>query len=155
IRTFEIIMFPIGGVARLERNPRPSEELWISLAGPIVNVLVGVALLGVAWSRNSGLQWKQLLTQGENSLLLQIGVGNLILAAFNLLPAFPMDGGRILRAFLALSKPEAEATRIAARAGRALAVLLGLYSLISANYLLLFVAFFVYLGAVQESAAAI
>jgi len=155
IRTFEIVLFPIGGVARLERNPKPREELWIALAGPLVNVVTGAALLAAAWSRNRALEWGDLMKQSEASLLLQIGAGNLILSAFNLLPAFPMDGGRILRAFLALSRPEAEATRIAARSGRALAILLGLYGLVSANYLLLFVAFFVYLGAVQESAAAI
>jgi Zn-dependent protease/CBS domain-containing protein len=155
IRTYEIVLFPIGGVARMERTPKPREELWIALAGPAVNVAVGAVLMAAAWFTHSALDWRTLMSTSEHSLLLQIGAGNLLLAAFNLLPAFPMDGGRILRAFLALSRPEDQATRIAARSGRFLAIIMGLYGLLQANYLLLFVAFFVYLGAVQESAAAI
>lgn len=84
------------------------------------------------------------------NLVERIALGNLILAAFNLLPAFPMDGGRILRSVLAIWKGEETATQIASRAGRTLAVAMGLYGLLSMQFMLVFIAFFVYLGAVQE-----
>ncbi|MEO7142010.1 MAG: CBS domain-containing protein, partial [Bryobacteraceae bacterium] len=89
------------------------------------------------------------------NLVERIAFGNLILAAFNLLPAYPMDGGRVLRSILALFKPVDEATRAAAAAGRMLAVLMGFYGLVYGQFLLVFVAFFVYLGAAQEGAAAV
>ena len=90
----------------------------------------------------------------DANLAQRIAFGNLLLFAFNLLPAYPMDGGRILRALLALTRPEDQATRIAAGAGRFLAVLLGLAGLLWGNFILVFVALFVYLGAAQEGAAA-
>lgn len=152
IKTVEIVLFPIGGVARLERNPKPNEELWIALAGPAVNVAIAGVLIGVSVLSGT-FQWEKALERKSGDLVAQIAVGNLVLALFNLLPAFPMDGGRILRAMLAIKRGEAAATAMASRAGRALAILMGLYGLISANYMLLFIAFFVYLGAVQENAA--
>jgi CBS domain-containing protein len=84
----------------------------------------------------------------------QIAAGNLFLALFNLLPAFPMDGGRILRSLLACFGPEQQATQIAAAAGRILSIGMGLYGLLSSNFFLVFIAFFVYLGAAQEGAVA-
>ena len=76
-----------------------------------------------------------------------------VLCLFNLLPAFPMDGGRILRAVIARCRSEERATRIAAATGRMLAILLGLVGLLTAQFMLVFIAFFVYLGAAQEGAA--
>ncbi|MBI4910550.1 MAG: site-2 protease family protein [Acidobacteria bacterium] len=152
IRTVEIVLFPIGGVARVERNPKPREELWIAIAGPIVNILLAAILIGIAAGVSGTIQWQKVF-QGKGELLSQIAAGNLILALFNLLPAFPMDGGRVLRAMLAMKRPETVATEMASRAGRILAMLMGIYGLVSANYMLVFVAFFVYLGAVQENAA--
>jgi Zn-dependent protease/CBS domain-containing protein len=154
IRTLEIVMFPIGGVARLERNPRPREEFWISLAGPSVNLLIAALLLAWLYVRGGLVNLAELLKPTDANLLERIAVGNLVLAAFNLLPAFPMDGGRVLRSLLAVRMPEERATQIAARAGRILAFLMGLYGLLSMHFLIVFVAFFVYLGAAQESAAA-
>lgn len=156
IRTVEIVLFPIGGVARVERNPKPSEELRIAIAGPLVNIVLAIILIGIAASISGTIKWDRIFAKstGSGDLLGQIAAGNLILALFNLLPAFPMDGGRILRAMLAMKRPEAVATEMAARAGRILAMLMGIYGLVSANYMLVFVAFFVYLGAVQENAAA-
>ncbi len=155
IGTEEIVMFPIGGVARLERSPKPREELWIALAGPVVNIIIAIVLLGLAAALNGTVQWEKVFERKSGDLMGQVAAGNIVLALFNLLPAFPMDGGRILRAMLALKRGEAAATETAARAGRVLAILMGLYGLVSANFLLVFVAFFVYLGAVQENAAVV
>ncbi len=155
IKTLEIVMFPIGGVARLERNPRPREEFWISLVGPFVNLVIAASVFGWLYSRGAIVNLGELVKPTDANLLERIGFGNLILAAFNLLPAFPMDGGRILRSILAERLPEERATQIAARAGRFLAFIMGLYGLLSMHFLTVFVAFFVYLGAAQESAAAI
>ncbi|MCC6392437.1 MAG: M50 family metallopeptidase [Bryobacterales bacterium] len=153
IKTIEIVMFPIGGVARLERNPKPREELWIALAGPAVNIVIAALLIVAAASLNRTFDWEKAFSRGGGDMLSQVAIGNIILGVFNLLPAFPMDGGRVLRAMLAMKRGEAEATAIAARAGRFLAILMGLYGLVAGNFVLLFVAFFVYLGAVQETAA--
>ncbi len=154
VRTLEIVMFPIGGVARLERNPKPREELWIALAGPVVNLLIAGALLGYLYFTNQLVEIGTLFDPSDSNLAERIAVGNLILAGFNLLPAFPMDGGRILRAVLARFQSEDEATASAASAGRMLAIALGLYGLLSMQFMLVFIAFFVYLGAAQEGAAA-
>ncbi len=154
IRTIDITMFPIGGVARLEKSPPARQELWIALAGPLVNVVIAGALFGWLFYRNALVGWPDLLEPSDTNLLQRIAAGNLILAAFNLLPAYPMDGGRVLRALLARSRSENEATRVAAAAGRMLAIAMGLYGLLSMQFMLVFVAFFVYLGAAQEGAAA-
>ncbi len=154
IRTLEIVMFPIGGVARPERQPKAREELWIALAGPMVNAAIAGILL--AWlAAGRGIVPLDVLREPTDANLAQrVAFGNLLLFAFNLLPAYPMDGGRILRALLALSRPEDQATRIAAGAGRFLAALLGLAGLLWGNFILVFIALFVYLGAAQEGAAA-
>ena len=155
VRTLEIVMFPIGGVTRLEQPPKPQEEFWIAVAGPLVNVAIAAGLFGALVWRGGLLPIEALTRPTDANLLERIATGNLVLAAFNLLPAFPMDGGRILRSVLALRRPQEQATRLAARAGQFLAIGLGLYGLLAANYLLVFIAFFVYLGAAQESAAAV
>ena len=153
IKTTEIVMYPIGGMARPERAPKAREELWIALAGPLVNALIAAALFG--WLiATEGLQRVELLREPTDANLLErIALGNLALCLFNLLPAYPMDGGRILRSLLSLRRTEDEATRIAAAAGRALAAVMGLAGLLTANFMLVFVALFVYLGAAQEGAA--
>jgi Zn-dependent protease len=154
IRTIEIVMFPIGGVARLERSPKPHQEFWIAIAGPLVNLLIaGAAFSFVEWRKAIDVV-AEMTRPSELGLLERIAFGNLILAAFNMIPAFPMDGGRVLRSVLARFKPEDEATRIAAGAGRLLAIAMALYGLLNTHYMLVFIAFFVYLGAAQESAVA-
>ncbi|MCP5119795.1 MAG: site-2 protease family protein [bacterium] len=157
VRTIEIVLFPIGGIARLERPPKAREELWIASAGPLVNlVIAGIILTGVWLFRDAGLASLETLAEPTDANLLErIAFGNLILVLFNLLPAFPMDGGRILRSILAIWRTEEEATQIASRAGRILAVGMGLYGLLEMQYMLIFIAFFVYLGATQESQAAL
>jgi len=154
IRTIEVVMFPIGGVSRMERDPKPQEELWIALAGPMVNLVLAFALFALLYYRHAIVGLNELLRPTDTNLIERIAFGNLILALFNFIPAFPMDGGRVLRSILARFKPENEATRIAAWAGRMLAISMGLYGLLATHFLLVFVAFFVYLGAAQESAAA-
>ena len=151
IRTREIVMYPIGGVSRLESQPKGRQELLISTAGPLVNLLIAVILLA---TQRDLLPLETLRVPTDANLIERIALGNLLLGLFNLLPAYPMDGGRILRSLIALRKPEDEATRIAASAGQFLAVAMGLFGLLSGNFLLLFVALFVYLGAQQEGAAA-
>jgi Zn-dependent protease/CBS domain-containing protein len=154
IRTIEIVMFPIGGVSRPERPPKAREEMWIALAGPLVNLLIAAGLMAWMWVRTGWVAIEQLREPTDANLAERIALGNLLLFLFNLLPAYPMDGGRILRSILALRRPEEEATRIAAGAGQSLAILLGLLGLLWGNFMLVFVALFVYLGASQEGAAA-
>ena len=153
IGTVEIVMYPIGGVSRPERPPKVREELWIALAGPLVNLFIAVALLGWVAAHQGFVAIAQLRQPTQTNLVELIGAGNLILCLFNLLPAYPMDGGRILRSLLALRRPEEEATRIAAGAGQGLAIAMGLAGLLGGNFILMFVALFVYLGAAQEGAA--
>ncbi len=154
ISTIEIVMFPIGGVSRSERAPKAREELWIALAGPLVSLVIGVALwFGVA-ARQGFVSLDDLRQPTDANLAERIAIGNLILCAFNLLPALPMDGGRILRSLLAPHRSMEEGTRLAALIGRALAVMIGLAGLLLSNFMLVFVALFIYLGAAQEGAAA-
>lgn len=153
IRTPDITLLPIGGVARLERLPRSAQqELFIALAGPAVNVVIaGLLIMGMG-----GLPAFSALRAVENplvALMAQLAWVNVILVAFNLLPAFPMDGGRVLRALLSLRLPYLRATEIAARCGKIFAVFLGFFGLFN-NPILVFTALFVYFGAKQEAAYA-
>ena len=118
IRTLDIVLYPIGGVARMERTPKPPEELWIALAGPFVNVLIATALFAYLGYMRADVNLTSLANPSDANLLARVAIGNLILAAFNLIPAFPMDGGRVLRALLARKQSEEQATRTAASAGR-------------------------------------
>ncbi len=155
IRTLEIVMFPIGGLARLNRNPKAREELWIAVAGPLVNMLIAGVIFISLFRWGTILPWEQIVAASDGNLLQRIAVGNLILALFNLLPAYPMDGGRVLRSLLARFQSEDEATRMAARAGQVLAMLMGLIGLLYMQFFLVFIALFVYLGASQEAAAVV
>ncbi len=153
VKTLEIVMYPIGGVSRPERPLKTGEEFWVALAGPAVNALIAAVLFGwVAWRQ--GVMPLELLRDPTDANLIQrIAFGNLLLCLFNLLPAYPMDGGRLLRSILAMRRPEDQATRIAAGAGQVFAFLMGLAGLLFGNFLLVFVAMFVWLGAAQEGAA--
>jgi Zn-dependent protease len=152
IRTREITLLPIGGVARLERMPDdPRQELWVALAGPAVNVVIAAGLL--AWLLiTSSLVPVDQIDVGRGSFLERLMVVNLFLMGFNLLPAFPMDGGRVLRAVLAQRKEYTRATHVAANVGQGMAFLFGFAGLFG-NPMLLFIAFFVWIGAAQESSA--
>jgi Zn-dependent protease len=150
VRTRDIILLPIGGLARLEKIPEePRQELWVAIAGPAVNVVIAATIFLWLWLTSTFLPWEQLeITRGP--FLQRLMWVNLILVVFNLIPAFPMDGGRVLRAFLATQMPYTRATQIAASVGQALALLFGFLGLMG-NPFLLFIALFVWIGAAQES----
>lgn len=156
----EIVLLPIGGLAVLGRNPRrPSHELLIAAAGPLVNVILAAALFLALRAHGSlPLEGRELLAAGfaEPSLrtaLFWLFGSNVMLVLFNLLPAFPMDGGRILRALLAMPLGFTRATRWAAGIGQLLAVIMGVYGLFSGQIMLAVVALFIFLGATGERAA--
>lgn len=144
-----ITLYFFGGVASMEEIPRnPRLELQMAFAGPAISGVVG--LLCVLLSQPAALfQDSHPLT----ILLWTLGIMNLLLMAFNLLPAFPMDGGRVLRAWFATRMPYVKATQRAAEVGRMFAVLLGILGLFSFNFIMLFVAFFIYVGASEEEKA--
>ena len=154
IRTLDITLLPIGGVARLQSLPdKPLHELVIALAGPAVNfviagILVPLAIATQAVSGGEPLQVRQL------SYLEQLLAANLLLALFNLLPAFPMDGGRVLRSLLAMRMGHLRATEIAARAGRWMALLFGVFGLVYWQLGLLLIAGFIFLAGTAELMAA-
>ena len=156
INTPDITLLPIGGVARLERMPEePRQELVIAIAGPLVNVIIAACLFVVIGARAN-------VTAGvaRGDLLIDLFKINVWLVLFNLLPAFPMDGGRVLRALLASRMTYARATQVAATVGQAFAFffgivgLFGIPGLFHANPFLIFIAVFVYIGASQEAALA-
>lgn len=155
IRTPDITLLPIGGVARLERMPdKPWQEVVVAVAGPIVNVLIGGALLLVLFTqvRSEDLTNMHFV---QDNLLVNLVAVNFMLVVFNAIPAFPMDGGRVLRALLAMKFDYVTATTVAARIGQTIAV-----GFVVANFfgfgtpMLLFIALFVFLGAQQELASA-
>jgi Zn-dependent protease/CBS domain-containing protein len=155
----EIVLLPIGGVAMLGKMPRkPVQELLIAIAGPLVNVVIAVGLgLYLGFRGDLPLDGSQLveLTKAAPStqtLLQWLLAANVSLFVFNLIPAFPMDGGRILRAGLALFMGFSRATRVATGVGQMLALALGLFAIFNGQILLALVAAFVFLGAGQERA---
>jgi Zn-dependent protease/predicted transcriptional regulator len=150
IPTRDITLLPIGGVARLERMPEdPRQELWVALAGPAVNVVIAAGLF-IGLSLTSGFESIKQLDMLNAPFLIRLMTANIFLVAFNLLPAFPMDGGRVLRALLAIRMPYTRATQIAASVGQGMAFLFGFAGLFTTPFLV-FIAFFVWIGAAQES----
>jgi Zn-dependent protease/CBS domain-containing protein len=150
IKTRDITLYPIGGVARLERMPeKPIEELWVALAGPAVNVVAAIVLFGYLVVSGT-FQPVASLTISTGSLVERLMAVNLWLVLFNLIPAFPMDGGRVLRALLGLRMEYVQATQVAANVGQAFAFLFGFIGLFSDPFLV-FIALFVWMGAAQEA----
>lgn len=156
-----ITLLPIGGVASLERMPdKPLHEFLIAIAGPLVNfVLAALLFFPTLWVGGfAGLTTaQQLMTRMQepalSSLLLYLLITNIGLGVFNLLPAFPMDGGRVLRALLAFGISYVQATRIAVAVGRLMAALFALWGILNGQIFLLLIAFFVYVGGGSEQEA--
>lgn len=149
VRTRDILLLPIGGISSLERFPeQPSQELAIAIVGPLVNVVLAGILWGVIALTGGPADPTQAHTLGQ-ALLSQLMWINLVLAGFNLLPAFPLDGGRVLRALLAMRMPRDRATMIAATAGKVLAVVFAVFGMFF-NFWLIAIALVVWLGAQRE-----
>jgi len=150
VKTRDITLYPIGGVARLERMPdKPVQEFWVAVAGPAVNVFFAALLF--IWLLITGtLSPLSSINITSGSFVERLMIVNISLVLFNLIPAFPMDGGRVLRALLAMRMEYTQATSIAASIGQGLALVFGFVGLF-ANPFLVFIAFFVWIGAAQES----
>lgn len=152
IATPDVILLPIGGVARLERIPEePRQELLIAIAGPLVTLAIAAVLWIWLGATGGPVIWPWSDLDGEG-LSPSLFYANMMLLLFNLVPAFPLDGGRVLRAILATRMNHVRATRIAATAGQALAMILGVAGLVRHDPFLLLIALFVFFGAGQEAA---
>lgn len=150
VPTQDITLLPIGGVARMQRIPEhPIQEFWIAVAGPAVNVVIAGVLFTVLWLAQ-GLSTATAQPSWGTSFFTNLMWVNIFLVGFNVLPAFPMDGGRVLRALLATQMDYVQATRIAATTGQGMAILFG-FAGFFVNPLLLFIALFVFLGAEAEA----
>ncbi|MFP4323311.1 MAG: site-2 protease family protein [Anaerolineales bacterium] len=152
----EITLLPIGGVAQLEEIPeRPREEFIVAIAGPAVNAVIAILFLPVFALGLLDLMDPVVLLQDLEAVTVSgvftyLFIYNIFLGLFNLLPAFPMDGGRVLRALLATQLRYTQATSIAATVGRVTALFLGLWGFVGGGLFLIFIAFFVYIGAGHE-----
>ncbi len=153
ITTRDITLLPIGGVATIERTPEnPRQELMVALAGPVVNIAIAVLLFTV-FGATVGADYGTVSIDDEKiDFVTRLALVNVMLATFNLIPAFPMDGGRILRAFLSFWLDRTRATEISAKVGQAVAFGLGFLGLFG-NPILLFISLFVFLAATHETYA--
>lgn len=155
ITTKDITLYPIGGVSSLEKMPdKPGQELLVAIAGPMVNLVIAAVLWSVIYFTDSipdPAEVEKAKALSDIPFIFTLFSANLLLAGFNLIPAFPMDGGRALRALLSTAMDRTRATRIAATVGQVLAIVfvfLGFYY----NFWLVFIGLFVYLGAGMEAA---
>jgi len=154
IRTRDIVLLPIGGVSRLERMPEdPHQELLVAVAGPAVNVLIAAALFVLLFLLGHLPTMREIETVSwtKGNFLGSLLTVNLWLVVFNAIPAFPMDGGRVLRAILARRMEYTRATQAAAHIGQAIALIFGFLGLFVDPFLV-FIALFVWMGASGEAA---
>lgn len=157
VRVRDINLMPLGGLARMESIPeKPGQELRIAIAGPLVNFAIAglLVLLGALLQVRSVISFNELAQSfgrvSWSGMLAYLTMANLALGVFNLIPAFPMDGGRILRALLAMKMEYSRATSIAATIGQGLAWVFGLWGFLTGSYTLVLIAVFVWMGAGQE-----
>jgi stage IV sporulation protein FB len=157
IPTRDVVLLPIGGVARLEYFPnKPRQEFLIALAGPVVTLAIAVALYAILKVLGGGPMGVGSMMTFGGGFLNNLLVVNIYILVFNLIPAFPMDGGRVLRAILSSRMGLVRGTRIAATVGKSIAVLFGFYAMFggrSTNWFLLLIALFVFIAASGEAAA--
>jgi len=146
IGTRDITLYPIGGVAMLSGRLRPRHELWVALAGPAVNVVIAL-VLGIALAATGGLTADRV----QDTFVGNLMAANVAMAVFNLIPAFPMDGGRVLRALIARGTSEARATQIAAAVGQTLAIAMFVFGLLRQEPSFSLIAVFIFFGAGQEN----
>ena len=157
IPTRDITLLPIGGVARLERMPEdPAQEFRVAIAGPVVNVVIALFIVGGlsvagAWKPFTEIVW---IGGTAADFLLRLMWVNLFIVGFNLLPAFPMDGGRVLRSILARKLDFVQATQISAKVGQSMALVFGFFGILALNPFLVLIALFVFVGAQAESHSA-
>jgi Zn-dependent protease/CBS domain-containing protein len=153
IKINSITLLIFGGISSMEeQTPDPRIELPMALVGPLTSLAVGIICIGIMYLGDAVIQ--NLPVAGVFVFIFgYLGLLNVFLFAFNLLPAFPMDGGRVLRAWLARGMPLNRATRIAADVGKIFAVLFGLLGIFLLSPILILIAFFIYIGATQESTA--
>ena len=153
VKTRDVTLFPIGGVANIERMPeRPYQELLVAIAGPLVNLGIFLGLSLLFSKELSDFDIAKINDTGT-SLAIRIAAANLILMIFNLLPAFPMDGGRVLRALLAMWTTKSKATKIAASIGQGMALLIGFMGFFG-NPMLIVIAAFIFIAAGSEAETA-
>ena len=151
IRIESITLLFFGGVASIEeRETDPRVEFWMALAGPVMSLLFGILCIGFLYATREGIQ-DPALAGMMMYFWGYLAILNILLFLFNLLPAFPMDGGRVLRAYLALRMPLHRATEIASTIGKGFAILFGILGLVVFSPILILIAFFIYIGAGQES----
>jgi Zn-dependent protease/CBS domain-containing protein len=149
IRTPDVTLLPIGGVSSMERMPeKPSQEIAVALAGPAVNAVIALALIVILGLRFDPEQISVAALQ--STFLAQVAIANVVLLVFNLIPAFPMDGGRVLRALLTMWLGYTRGTKVAARIGQALAVVFAILGFMG-NPVLVLIAIFIFLAAAGEA----
>ncbi|MBI5708258.1 MAG: site-2 protease family protein [Armatimonadetes bacterium] len=154
IKTRDVTLYPVGGMAMLETRPKPREELWIALAGPAVNVLIALAIYPIAVAVE-GKPPSAGVDLEKATYLQGLFAANVFLPLFNLIPALPMDGGRVLRALLALKYPEVQATRMSGAIAQLMAMAMGFWGLVDNNIMLTVIALLVFVGAGQEVQTAV
>jgi Zn-dependent protease/CBS domain-containing protein len=151
IKTPDITLWPFGGIASLERIPeKPGQEFVVAIAGPLVNVAIAAALILYLGTTNIDMQALTKIEDPATSMIVKLAGANIFLVLFNLIPAFPMDGGRVLRALLATRYSFGRATELAAMVGQGFAVLFGILGIFT-NPMLIVIAVFVFLAASAEA----
>lgn len=153
----QIILSPLGGVAQLREIPdKPIQEFLIAIAGPAVNVVIAILMGAIALNLGISVKNPFLILSGLGdltltSLFIYVFYYNIILALFNLIPAFPLDGGRVFRSLLAMRLDYVRATTIASTVGQAIAIMLGIYGLFSGGIFMVFIAVFIFMAGRQEA----